>query len=64
MPWPVGIPRTLDAEQRTERARKAALARTTPDHHIAALARATLTEEQRAKLVELVLNTDATAAGA
>jgi len=58
MPWPVGIPRTLNAEQRTDRARKAALARTTPEHHIAALSRLTLTIEQRTQLAALLLRYD------
>lgn len=56
---------TLTDEQRTERARNAALARTTPDAHIRALADAapTLTAEQRDKLATL-LRTAPTSGGA
>jgi hypothetical protein len=53
-PWPTGVSKTLGPEQRSERARNAALARTTPEHHIHALARQTLTAEQRAQLAELI----------
>jgi hypothetical protein len=59
MPWPTGIPRTLNAEQRAERARRAALARTSPDYFIAKLAAMRLTKEQRGRLAELILTGDA-----
>ena len=55
MPWPVGIPRTLNAEQRSERARHASLARTTTDYFISHLANRTLTEEQRRRLADVVI---------
>jgi hypothetical protein len=54
MPWPVGIPKTLNDEQRTERARKAALARTTTDHHIKSLIGKPLTIEQKTRLAGLL----------
>lgn len=53
-PWPVGVPKNMTPDERTERARKAALARTTPDHHIAALTGKPLTAEQRARLADLL----------
>ena len=55
MGWPVGIPKTLNPEQRSERARNAAKARTTPEHHIRELGKVTLTAEQRAELARLAL---------
>lgn len=45
----------LTPEQRTARARKAALARTSVDHHIAALAGKPLTQVQRSNLIALLL---------
>ena len=45
----------MTAEQRVERARNAANARASVDGLIRALARKTLTDEQRARLAELVL---------
>jgi hypothetical protein len=53
-PWPVGVPKNMTPQQRVERARKAALSRTTADHHIAALTGKTLTDEQRARLTDLL----------
>lgn len=55
MPWPVGYPKNMTAAERVERARKAALARTTIDHHINALTGKTLTDEQRRRLADLLL---------
>jgi hypothetical protein len=54
MPWPVGVPKNMTQQQRTDRARNAALSRTTVDHHIKALAGKPLTDEQRARLAELL----------
>ena len=56
MPWPVGVSKTLTPEQRSERARKAALARTTVDAHIKALVDTfpPLTDEQQRRLAELL----------
>lgn len=58
MPWPVGIPKTLTPEQRVERARKAALSRTTTEHHISALLGRPLTTEQRQQLADVLLRHD------
>lgn len=55
MAWPVGVPKNMTTAQRVERARRAALARTTVDHHIRSLVGKPLTTEQRARLAELVL---------
>jgi uncharacterized membrane protein len=54
MPWPRGVPKNMTPAQRVDRARKAALARTTTEHHIAALAGRTLTDEQRQRLADLL----------
>ena len=54
MAWPSGIPKNMTPAERVERARKAALARTTVDHHIRMLAGKTLTDEQRDRLAELL----------
>lgn len=59
MSWPVGVTRTLNAEQRTERARQAALSRTSPDYFIRQLSKATLTAEQRRELAELLFSATA-----
>jgi len=64
MSWPVGIPKTLNAEQRVERARKAALARASVDGLIKSLSAKTLTIEQKARLAGLLYdNTDTEGAG-
>lgn len=54
MPWPPGIPKNMTAEQRVERARHAAAVRASADGLIAALAKKTLTAEQRARLAEVL----------
>jgi hypothetical protein len=54
MPWPRGVPKNMTPSERVERARNAALARTTIDHHINALTGKTLTDEQRHRLTELL----------
>lgn len=54
MAWPRGISKTLSPEQRVERARKAALARTTVDFHINALAGKRLALQQRERLREIM----------
>lgn len=55
MGWPVGVPKNMTPQQRVERARKAARARTTADHHINALTNASLTPEQRQQLAKLLV---------
>ncbi|HEX3453864.1 MAG TPA: hypothetical protein VHS03_04495 [Gaiellaceae bacterium] len=45
---------SLNQQQRNERARLAALSRTTPEYHIKSLAKVTLTPEQADQLVRLV----------
>jgi hypothetical protein len=57
-----GISLTLNAEQRRQRARKAALARTTVDAHIKALVDKAppLSEEQQRRLAELLRPSDST----
>lgn len=55
MTWPTGVPKNMTAAERVERARRAALARTTADHHIAALAKLALTTEQRLRLAALLV---------
>lgn len=55
MPWPPGYSMTLTPAQREERARHAALARTTTEHHIKMLGKQTLTDEQRAQLAAILL---------
>lgn len=54
--WPSGIPKTLDAEQRKERGRKAASARNSPENHARKLAAAwpTLPREQRDTVLEIL----------
>jgi hypothetical protein len=49
----------MTAQQRVERGRNAALARTTIDHHIRMLTGKTLTAEQRLLLSDLLSPTDA-----
>jgi len=58
MPWPRGVPKTMTPAERVERARKAALTRTTAEYHIAALAGRTLTNEQRRQLADVLLRDD------
>lgn len=53
--WPSGVPKNLTPQQRRERARNAALARTTVDHHINALIGKVLTAEQRARVADLLI---------
>jgi hypothetical protein len=52
--WPTGIPKTLTPAQRVERARTAALARTTIDHHLKALVGKPLTIDQRRLLASVL----------
>ncbi len=58
MPGRRGISLTLTDEQRSQRARKAALARTTPDAHIKALVDSAppLTNEQKTLLARLLVS--------
>lgn len=59
MAWPSGVPKNMTPQQRVERARHAALARTTIEHHINALTGKLLNDEHRARLADL-LNADTT----
>lgn len=54
MSWPTGVPKNMTPAQRVERARNAALARTTVQHHIQALVGKPLTDEQRQLLAALL----------
>lgn len=57
MPWPVGIPKNMTAEQRVERGRNAAQFRASADGLIASLSKKTLTPEQRQRLADLLATT-------
>ena len=54
MPGKPGVPINLTREQRIERGRNAAKARTTPEHYIRQLGKVELTREQADELVRLV----------
>ena len=50
MPWPVGYPKNMTAEERVQRAKHAAAVRASADGLIKALSKKDLTDEQRARL--------------